>query len=187
MIKHEFKPGQIIEKFETNGKKVVFRALEMSDLKESREHINKLIAEKAYIAMQKKVSMKREKEWIKNELSRIKKGEELTIVALVDNKFSGLAKVWKHPTDANKHVSEIAIGFSANRGIGLGTRMMQALEEAAKNYFKSEVLIIKCFEDNAVAQSLYKKMGFIERGRIPKAVNHYGKYMNELILSKELK
>jgi len=187
MKKQEFKPGQIIEKFEIEGKKVVFKALEMSDIEESRKHINKLIGEKAYIAMQNKVSIKKEKEWLKSEIGRMKSGEEVTIVALVDEKFSGLAKVWKQPTDANRHVSEIGIGFSTNRGIGLGTRMMQTLENIARNDFRSEVLMIKCFEDNKIAERLYKKMGFIERGRIPKAVNHYGKYMAEIFLSKELK
>jgi RimJ/RimL family protein N-acetyltransferase len=181
-----FIPGKVLEEFTVNGKKVVFRFLRVSDLGSGLKHINFLIRERAYIAAQKPVSRKKEMEWIKKELAEMKKGEKAAVVAEVDGKFSGIAEVWRCPADANRHVSEISIGFSSNRGIGLGKRTIALLEKIARKDFRSKILVIKCYECNCPALGLYRKMGFRQTGKVPKGCNYYGKYMDEVTLVKEL-
>ncbi len=186
-IPKKFKPNQILDRFSVDGKEVIYRTIKKSDVEGCLNHINTLIKEKKYIGMQKPASRKAEAKWVKEKIDELKKGEKILVIVEVDGKVIGSAGVWKWPADANKHVSEIGIAFSAYRSMGLGTRMMQILEKIARKNFKSKLIVIKYFEDNKMAEGLYKKMGFIEAGRIQNAVNYYGKYMAEVILYKELR
>jgi len=185
-ITKKFKPGQVLDRFEVKGKKVVFRTIRLSDVEGITRSINSLIGEKAYILLQKKVSKKSEIEWVKNKIKELKENNKILVIAEVDGKIAGSAEVWRWLT-ASKHVSEIGIGLSIHRGIGLGTRMLILLEMIARKNFKSKLMIIKYIEGNKIALGLYKKRGFVETGRFPKTINHYGKYVDEVILSKELK
>ena len=186
-ITKRFKPNQIIDRLPVNGKEVIYRTVKMSDVDGCLKHINTLVKEKKYISMQKPISRKSESDWVKKKIKELKKGDKILVLAEVDGKIVGSAEVWRWPADCNRHISEVGITFSAYRGMGLGTRMMQILEKIARDNFKSKIMIIKYFEDNKIAEGLYKKMGFVEAGRISKAANYYGKYMAEVILSKELK
>jgi len=42
------------------------------------------------------------------------------------------------------------------------------------------------YEHNTIAKKLYEDCGFREVGRIPGGLNHYGEYMDEITLVKDL-
>jgi RimJ/RimL family protein N-acetyltransferase len=185
-ISKKFKPGQVIGSFKVDGKKVVFRTIKLSDLEGCMSYINWLIAKKAYISLQNKVSRKSEAKWIKGKVKELKEGNKIAVVIEVDGKVGGLVEVWRWPL-ANKHVSEIGIGVGPYRRIGLGTKALELMEKIAKKNFKSKIMVIKYMEPNKIAEGLYKKRGFKETGKIPKGIKHYGKYIDEIILYKELR
>ena len=71
-------------------------------------------------------------------------------------------------------------------GLGLGTFMMaQALNQAKANGF--EQIELDVYADNERAQHLYKKMGFVECGRIPNAFKlPDGTYIDEILMVNTL-
>jgi ribosomal protein S18 acetylase RimI-like enzyme len=80
------------------------------------------------------------------------------------------------------------IGIAIKKGfrsVGIGTEMMRALEEYARK-IGLKVLALSVFANNQHAINLYKKMGFVETGRIPKRFFKDGTYIDEIIMTKML-
>jgi len=73
------KPGKVIRKFEIKGKGVVFRCPKKGDEKALLRHINTLVEEKAYIGMQTKQTMKQEKDFLRDTLKGLRKGNKIHI------------------------------------------------------------------------------------------------------------
>jgi RimJ/RimL family protein N-acetyltransferase len=49
-----------------------------------------------------------------------------------------------------------------------------------------KVIILDMFATNAVARRLYEKVGFVEVGKIPKAINRDGKYIDLIRFAIEI-
>lgn len=65
-----------------NGRKIIIRELSPKDLKRVKDfldYINSLIEENAKIRFNKKLTLKEEKEWLKNTLKEIRKKEKLFV------------------------------------------------------------------------------------------------------------
>jgi len=180
-------PGQVLEKFRSDGRQVILRIIKESDLKLCFEHINSLIREKTYIHWQKPFTMRQESEWLKKHLDDIRTGNGVTVAVEVEGKFSGIGVVWKEPFHAKIHRAQLAIGLSFFRGLGIGERLMETLEKMAKKHLKAKILELTVYEPNIVAKSLYEKCGFVEAGRIPDGISYYGRYFDEIIMIKKLR
>lgn len=88
-----------------------------------------------------------------------------------------------------KYLHRAYLGMSIRQkctGIGLGSFMMEiALEQAKKNGFEQVELGV--FSDNERAQGLYRKYGFKEYGRTPRAFKlKDGTYRDEIIMVRML-
>ena len=73
----KFEPGKIIEEFEVNGKKVVFRYPKKGDADGLCKYFNKIIKDKEFIRMQKSVTLESEKEWLDATLKQMNKWEKV--------------------------------------------------------------------------------------------------------------
>jgi RimJ/RimL family protein N-acetyltransferase len=74
------------------------------------------------------------------------------------------------------HVGTIGMGVAAeNRGRGLGQRLMRACIESARR-LGLEKLELEVFATNAAARALYRKMGFVEEGRLRRKRKFEGAY-----------
>ena len=168
-----------------DGRGVVLRSIRWEDLDDCLEFINSLVEEGADILVDKKGSREEEAEWLGKRLTRVVRGEIIDIVAEVDGKVVANSEVEKR-SGLMSHVGCLGIGIKADyRGIGIGTQIMQALtEESRKTGLK--VLVLDAFATNKTAHALYRKMGFQEAGRIPKAICRHGKYVDLIRMTLEL-
>jgi RimJ/RimL family protein N-acetyltransferase len=106
-------------------------------------------------------------------------------VAEVDGKVVASSDI--HPRGGfARHVGVLGIivrdGF---RDVGIGTEMMKALIEKARE-MGLKVLTLAVFESNKRAIHVYEKVGFAVTGRIPKKFFKNGEYIDELIMVKVL-
>jgi RimJ/RimL family protein N-acetyltransferase len=180
------KTGEVIrEFFAKDGRKVVLRTLKWEDLDDLLGFINSLVEEGANIIRTEKVSREEEIEWLSRVFSRQEKGELFCLAAEVDGRLVANSEIMRG-TGYSNHVGFIGIAIKKGfRGVGIGTEMMKTLEEQAKKV-GLKVLALSVFANNQHAINLYKKVGFVETGRIPKRFFKNGAYIDEIIMTKML-
>jgi L-amino acid N-acyltransferase YncA len=168
-----------------DGREVVLRSIRWEDLDGCVEFINSLVEEGADILVDTKVSREDEADWLGKRLARAVKGEIIDIIAEVDGKMVANSEVEKR-SGLMSHVGSLGIGIKADyRGIGIGTQVMQALKEESRKA-GLKVLVLDAFATNKTAQALYRKMGFQDAGRIPKAICKNDKYIDLIRMTLEL-
>ncbi len=74
------------------------------------------------------------------------------------------------------------------RGVGLGTKMMSALIEWCERHPVTELLQLEVYADNERAQRLYRKLGFVEAGRVPRRMKFGpGEYKDAVLMYREVR
>ncbi|MEM2106081.1 MAG: GNAT family protein [Candidatus Bathyarchaeia archaeon] len=180
------KAGKVVKTFSAkDGRRVVLRAPSWEDLDDLLELINSLVEEGADILRTERVSREEEIDWLSKVLASVEKGEAFYLVAEVDGKVVASSDIHKHSGFA-RHVGVLGIivkdGF---RDVGIGTEMMNALSEKARE-MGLKVLTLSVFASNKRAIHVYEKVGFAVTGCIPKKFFKNGEYIDELIMAKVL-
>ncbi len=173
------------------GKKITIKKLSKKDLrnvKEFQDFVNSLIEEKAQISLNKKLSLKEEKEWLKRQLGQIKNQKTVFLLAECDDKVIGTTGIDLR-RGRQEHVGEFGISIrNGYRGIGLGKHLMKEILKLAKKELepKPKIIRLSVFLTNKPAIGLYKKYGFKKAARIPKQLQDKGKLLDEIIMLLEL-
>lgn len=173
------------------GRKIIIRKLSRADLRKVRRFqnfINSLVAEDAFILMNQRVSLKREKKWMQNNLEKIKARQEVFLVAEAEQKVIGLVQIGLG-LGRQEHVGTLAISIRQGyRGIKLGSYLMKRIIELARKELKPrpKVLRLTVFPQNEPAIRLYRKCGFKKAAVIPKQQMFKGKLLSEIVMLKYL-
>lgn len=182
----------ILKKFlAEDGKEVILRTLDAADLKRAKEFrtfINSIIEEDDFIRLNKKRTLKEEKEWVKNNLKGIKAGKKVLVIAERNNQMFGNCEIWSGE-ERGSHIGELGITIKREfRGIGIGRKLVENAIALAKNKLKIKPKIIRlsCFETNRAAKNLYIKTGFKVVAKIPKQIQRKGKLIDELVMLRYL-
>ena len=178
--------GQIIKTFTLkDGRKAIVRTPRWEDLDDLMDFINSLVREEAPILREKEVSRIEEAEWLAKHLVSLEKDEIIHFVAEIGGKVVASAEITKR-RGHQKHVGVLGIAVkSGYRRLGIATKLIEALlKEAKKQGLK--VIILDVYEKNLPALNLYKRMGFKEVGRIPKAVYWKGEYIDDIKMARIL-
>ncbi|MEM0096534.1 MAG: GNAT family N-acetyltransferase [Candidatus Bathyarchaeia archaeon] len=180
------KTGEVIREFVAkDGRRVILRTLKWEDLDDLLDFINSLVEEGANILRTEKASRDEEIEWLSNVFKRLEKGEIFCVAAEVDGHLVANSEIIRG-TGYSRHVGFIGIAVKKGfRSIGIGTAMMKTLEEYARK-MGLNVLTLSVFANNQPAINLYRKIGFVETGRIPKRFFKDGVYIDEIIMTKVL-
>lgn len=168
-----------------DGRRVLLRRIRWEDLDDMVDFINSLVEEGADIVRVEKVTREEEADWLSRRLAETEKGNLIHLVAEVDGRAVASAEVMRNRKPMN-HVGILGIAIKKGyRGIGIGTEIMKTLIEESRNA-GLKVLVLDTYETNKLAQALYRKMGFKDAGRIPKAVYRNGCYIDLLRMTLEL-
>lgn len=160
---------------------------DLSRAEEFTKFINSFVDEDAMIAMDKKISLKEEKEFLLNALKGFKKKNFVYMIAECDGKIAGSSRIVLG-RGRGRHVGVFGITIRKDyRGIGLGTKLMTEMIKFSKAYLKDlKIIELRVFEGNKVAMGLYKKMGFKKIAKLPKYRRLKGKFIDEYIMIKEV-
>ena len=110
------------------------------------------------------------------------------IVADVEGEIAGSCSLHTAGKYARlRHRCSIGISLRSKYwGFGIGTIMMQQLMETAKE-LGYEQMELEVVGDNHSAIALYKKLGFIETGRLPNAMKRdNGSYCDNILMMRKL-
>ena len=162
-------------------KKILMRSPKISDLKSCLEMANSLIEEKAMLSIQKKLTIKEEREYLKG---IIKDKNSLHLFLIIDGEVMGSAKISRGIGITN-HVGELGISLKKEaRGKGLGEKLIKEVLDKAIKKFNLKIITLDVFAKNKIAQNLYKKMGFQKIGIIKNGVQYFGGCEDSMIMAK---
>jgi RimJ/RimL family protein N-acetyltransferase len=180
------KAGRIVNSLTAkDGRKIVLRMPKWEDLEDLLDLINSLVEEKAWISRAEKVSWEDEIEWLSGALARLEKDQVLYMVAEIDGHVVASSEITPKG-GYEKHVGTVGIAIKDGyRDIGVGTEMMEELVRQARA-MGLKVLTLNCFAGNERAIHVYRKVGFVETGRVPMKHLRDGKYTDDIIMTKRL-
>lgn len=180
------KPGTIFRTFKArDGREVILRAPQWSDLDDMLDFINSLVDESAPILKDTKMTREGEVDWLARLLSRLEKDQIVVVAAEVDGRFVGQSEV-SPKMGRSGHVGVLGISLKEGyRGIGIGTELMREVEHQAPR-LGIEVITLDLFASNARGLHLYEKMGYREVGRVPRGTIMNGEYIDDVIMAKEI-
>jgi RimJ/RimL family protein N-acetyltransferase len=178
------KTGKVVHMFSaSDGRKVVLRALRWEDLDDLLEMINSLVEEKANITLDQKVSRETEIDWLSRALSRQERNEVLYVAAEVEGNVVANSEISRRPNTCERHVGVIGIAIKKGfRDMGIGTMMTKSLVEQGRT-MGLRVLTLGVFANNERAIHVYKKVGFVESGRITQKFFKDGQYIDEIVMT----
>jgi len=172
-------------------KKIIIRKAVKSDLRNVKKFqvfINSLIEEEAKILMNKKATLKEEKEFLEGMLKGLKNKNRVYLVAEYDDKIIGATSIELDRYRRN-HIGKFGITIiNGYRGIGLGKHLMSEIIELAKKELspKPKIIQLEVYTNNKPAINLYKKMGLKIVAKIPKQIQWKNKLISELIMMREV-
>lgn len=116
---------------------------------------------------------------------RIKEAGCRWFVAVLGGKVVGSVDLSPSSGKA-KHVANFGISFSKKvHGKGIASLVLKAvLDYAKKNGI--ELISSRVFIDNSRGRAFYRKMGFKEVGVLKKHLKRNGKYLNDVLIVKQL-
>ncbi len=184
--------GRIYRRFKTSsGESVTLRALKWEDLDDCVAFINDLVGEKNSepnlgIVADRKQTREEEAEWLANQITGIERGSIVSVVADLGGRLAGNGSVTRGSYEDTKRHGYLGIAISKkHRDRGIGLEMMRTLiKEARKEGLKT--IELEVFANNPRAIHVYEKTGFRQSGRIPKKMLRSGKFIDSIIMTREL-
>ena len=162
---------------------IEIRPLHKTDpVKAFRNFICELIDENTYLVVDKKPTMKEEREWFREKLKAIRNNQEIFLTAWDGKKYIGNCNAirgrWK---EADNVCIDMAI-LKEYRGRGLGERLLRETIRLTKRKFKPRNIYLTVAARNKPAYRLYQKVGFREIARFPKWRKQDGRYIDKLFM-----
>jgi ribosomal protein S18 acetylase RimI-like enzyme len=177
-----------ISQFTTkSGKIVSFRYPTIDDALFLKDYINEISIEKTFTIFQgEQKTLKDEKKMIESFLKN--KNKVVIILAFIGNKLVGVSDI-SLGVGVKSHIGGFGITVAQKyRSEGIGKKLMElVIQESIKKIKGLKIMELEVFGDNHIALNLYKKMGFIEFGRLPNGLKRQDKFSDSVLMYKKLK
>ena len=170
-----------------NGKTILIREAKHGDAKKAIEYMKQISIESA--------NLLREPE----EVTLTLDFEEDFLKRTETSKHDVMLSVWDQDklisltgfngSSLNRISHRVSLGISVLKeyqGLGLGTHLLSLLCNKAIEYGKTKIEL-DVREDNKAAIHIYEKLGFVKEGTRKNGINDKGRYINLVLLGKELK
>jgi len=182
-------PDKIVFQGKTKtGKDLTIRYLKLDDVQIVTDFINKASQEKTYITFQGEIlSFEDEIKYVQSKIEAINKKESVVLLAFIENKLVGSSDINLEPK-IKSHQGLFGIIIDHDyRGEGIGKILMSTvIKEAVENINGLKLITLEVFGNNSIAQSLYKKMGFVEFGNLPQGLKHQDKFVDQILMYKDV-
>jgi RimJ/RimL family protein N-acetyltransferase len=186
------KTGRVYRRFKaSNRESVTLRALKWEDLDNCVAFINDLVGEKNTepnlgIIADRKQTREEEAEWLANQITGIERGSIVSVVAEVGERLVGNSSVTRGSYEDTRRHGYLGIAIlRKHRDQGIGWEMMRTLiSESQKAGLKT--IQLEVFANNPRAIHVYERTGFKEAGRIPKKMLRKGKFIDSIVMAREL-
>ncbi len=120
--------------------------------------------------------------WFTELYINVNKGNAVAVVAEDGGRVVGLCDIQvKRPYSDVSHIGTLGIAIRKEyRNRGIGHQMIRTALDKCKGKF--EIIVLEVFDNNKNAIALYRKIGFIEYGRMPRGVKRNSKYFDIILM-----
>jgi len=180
-------PGGVLGKFTVGRENFILRYGRTSDVKLLLEYINSFVPEKAFLSIQKKITLGEEKAFVSKMIKDMKESKRVYIVAEAGGRIIASASVVREEGHAISHVGTFGIAVAKKyRGMGIGRKIAEAVLSEAKKKMGIEIAKMSVVAVNAPAIKLYERLGFRKFGSLPGGYKHFGKKLDFDYMYKKL-
>ncbi len=171
----------------SDGRLLVIREAEKKDTEAVLVYINKIAGQTEYLTFgpgEFKLSITQEEQFIEDHRES---GNKLFIIAEIDETVVGTLAFVGGMRKKIRHTGEF--GFSVSKdywGLGIGTRLIEALIEWAKASEIIQKINLRVRADNAGAIEIYKRFGFVEEGMITMEFFIDGKFYDNVFMGLKI-
>lgn len=169
-------------------KNVTFRQVKPSDLKSVYAWVKAMEKEDTFITINaaEPIALKEEKAYFKDLFKKIKQKKAVKLAVFDGKKYLGSCDIEKGGKRQG-HIGNFGIALSKEcRGQGIGFRLARETIKLAQKKLGLKQIVLSCFANNKVAISFYKKLGFKQYSRHPRAIFYKGEYIDAIWFYKEL-
>jgi ribosomal protein S18 acetylase RimI-like enzyme len=166
-----------------DGTKVCIKPVnDKEDAREFQRFINTLTREGTYLLVDKPVTLKEEKQWLKTQIQAQRKGEQIYLKALVNGHLIGDCFA-KPGFGRNRGNINLGIAIAKNwRGKGVGRILLEELIVCSEQKWHPKNIYLHVVSSNQRAKRLYESLGFNIIARLPEWFEYNTKYLDEYIL-----
>jgi ribosomal protein S18 acetylase RimI-like enzyme len=152
------------------------------DFREFQGFINSLTREGTYLLVDKPITLKEEKQWLKTQVTEQRKGKQLYLKALVDGHLIG--DCFAKPGFGRNHRNvNLGIAIAKKwRGKGLGYILLNELIERAEKKWHPKNIYLHVVSANTKACLLYESLGFRKIALLPQWFEYNKRYFDEYLL-----
>jgi len=177
----------LIEKFiSKSNKEIEIHLPEKNDLENLLDFANRLIEDDNFLMFgSQKLTREEEEKYLDSLILSVQNKTVLAIFAKFNGRIIGACDIYKGRT-RKAHVGTVGVTIDRDfRGDGIGKKLLSFILDNASN-IGLKMACLDLFDINEEAKSLYKKYGFIEYGRLSKALLWRGKYCDEIMMYKDI-
>jgi RimJ/RimL family protein N-acetyltransferase len=185
--------GRVYERLKIRGRTVLLRAMDWDDTDKLLAFINGLADDKqrgrspeVFTGFERKVTRLEEADWVANQMVRIENRDLVSVVAETNRRIVANGGIARGHYDETRFHGELGLTvMAAYRGMGIGREVVKLLlKEARRLRLKS--VEVEFLSINQAAIHTYQRAGFKEVGRIPGKVHRNGKFLDSLIMARDV-
>lgn len=176
-----------------DGTTVTLRTVQANDLDKLLFFINILVKEKRddkesqlFTGFEERVSRKMEADYLYQTLASIKHGETISVAAEIEDKIVGNGEVTREHYLETRHYGRLGLAILPQfRGRGIGREMVRTLVKESRTR-GLKTIYVEFLSTNTAALHTYEKAGFEKSGRFPGKVSRQGKFLDSIIMVRQL-
>lgn len=172
----------------SKGLDVILRYPMRTDLNALWKFINTLSQERTFLLIQGvDITLEDEEKYLDDVLENVAQHKQVQVLVFAENHLIGNAEI-SLGSGVNAHVGGLGIAVAKPyRGKGVGELLMQVLlDEAAAQLPGIKMVTLSVFGNNETGRNLYRKMGFVEYGRLPGGTLHHNQYVDMVYMVKPI-
>jgi len=169
-----------------DGSEFILREPKIGDAKACLEYINELVEEGAPININKKATLRAEREWLRRQIDEIKRGRNIMLVAEKSGEIVSICELRKR-TYRMSHMANFGIGVKRKyRRLGIAEAISREVLRRAE---KEGIEIVRScvFQENEPSKALHRKLGFVREAVLRDEIKDKGEYKNAILMSLYLK
>lgn len=181
-----YAPGIIVHEFITrNGETATIRFPQQSDVGAMKEYVNRLSSEDVYIVLSgEQLSLEEEQKFLDDQFQKMENGDGTMLFCTINGDIVGICEVNRDQSKRKRsqHIGIFGISLKKEfRGQGIGYELAKTTIDVAKlNIDNLRIITLSVYKPNAQAHQLYKKLGFIEYGELPRGTWYKDTYIDEI-------